>query len=70
MRFAHLSRGVAAAVVCGALITPAAAQDSHSSEPITITVPYVAGGGTDAVARCELPLAERCRAGHQLEKQS
>lgn len=49
-----LSRAVTACVVmaaAGALATPAAAQDGYPARPVTMIVPFAAGGASDVIAR-------------------
>ena len=44
-------RGLTAVLVAAAAATDASAQDAYPSRPISLILPYAAGGGTDAVAR-------------------
>ncbi len=53
------SRALAGAVVLGALTFSAAAQAAYPERPITLIVPWAAGGGTDATARIIGSLLEK-----------
>ena len=41
----------AAAIIAASMLAPAAAQDKYPSRPITLIVPFPAGGGVDAMGR-------------------
>jgi tripartite-type tricarboxylate transporter receptor subunit TctC len=49
----------AAAVLAGTLALTAQAQAAYPERPITLIVPWGAGGGTDATARIVASLLER-----------
>ena len=51
MQKRHLIRSIAAAAALAALGAPALAQDWKPSRPVTIIVPWAAGGSTDQVTR-------------------
>jgi hypothetical protein len=44
-------RGLTAVLVAAAAAADASARDTYPSSPISLILPYAAGGGTDAVAR-------------------
>lgn len=50
-KFLTRTRALALATCAAALSTPAFAQDSYPSRPITLIVPYAAGGSTDQLGR-------------------
>src|SRR5512145_3546624 len=52
-----LARLAAASIVAAALVAPAAAQ--YPNRPITLIVPWGAGGGTDATARILASIMEK-----------
>jgi tripartite-type tricarboxylate transporter receptor subunit TctC len=62
MRCRHSTASIAAALVLAALFIPvlAAAADKYPVRPITLIVPFPAGGGVDAVARI---VADKLAAG-------
>jgi len=55
----HFSRALARAVALGAFIVAAVAQAAYPERPITLIVPWAAGGGTDATARIIGSLLEK-----------
>jgi tripartite-type tricarboxylate transporter receptor subunit TctC len=62
MRCRHSTASIAAALMLAALFSPllAAAADTYPVRPITLIVPFPAGGGVDAVARI---VADKLAAG-------
>src|ERR1044072_6032504 len=57
-RRAFAASTAAAAAVAGLGLKPASAQ-AHPSRPVTVIVPWGAGGGTDATARIVAALLEK-----------
>jgi len=55
----HLSRALARVIALGALVFAAVAQAAYPERPITLIVPWAAGGGTDATARIIGTLLEK-----------
>ncbi len=55
----YLSHSLAVLILLSAATTQVAAADNYPSRPITLIVPYTAGGGTDAVARIIGSLLEK-----------
>jgi len=55
----RLSRAIARAVAFGALLFGLAAQAAYPERPVTLIVPWAAGGGTDATARIIGTLLEK-----------
>jgi len=55
----QFSRALARAVALGAFIVAAVAQAAYPERPITLIVPWAAGGGTDATARIIGSLLEK-----------
>src|ERR1700742_4678766 len=47
----HAMRIVLACVALSALTAPAPAQDAYPTKPITMIVPFAAGGASDVIAR-------------------
>jgi tripartite-type tricarboxylate transporter receptor subunit TctC len=59
MRKASVFLLVCLAVGTGVLVAPAAAQEKFPKDPVTIVVPYAAGGSHDLVARALQPQMEK-----------
>ena len=59
MRKASVFLLVCLAVGAGVLVAPAAAQEKFPKDPVTIVVPYAAGGSHDLVARALQPQMEK-----------